>query len=543
MENNAMEESRRTCSRCRNQTTSGELSSNEYCCPHCGLELAYLDLAPNGTVRGIFGYMREEGEIIGDRYKIEKFLGKGGFGATYLVSDLKLKGKRRALKEVPELSFDESEVRVLSQLHHPFIPDIIDQFEKDGMVYLVLEFGGDKTIGQFCKDQGGPVSLATALPWMRQLGEALQYLHSQNPPIIHRDLKPDNILLDQNHHVMLIDFGISKEFNCSLFTRTIARAASHGFSPPEQVLGTGTDERSDIYAFGATFYYVLSGTVPPAAHDRVAGNALTPLKELAPQTPLALCELLERCLNLNMNERPQSIREILEVLKALQPELAMGEDYSTRTLRLEEAAGLETRKPLGPLGTGHKAINVPSPLPPQPVRRFKALWAALCFLVAVLLTTALVFYLQKKDPTPSLTIPAPGTKTIESKNDKPDSEPIKPSASQKPDAPPSEVSPLHALAPTEPPRMDKPLEKPSESPTPLPPPQPSTTVIQPPKSNNEGASGTAEEEIKRRQTAAQGHSSTGKVKDTKTDPREGRDKKTDPREGWGFHKHTDIKKY
>lgn len=348
MDTLSSEEVRQTCGRCHTTTSRLALSQSGYCCPQCGQEMAYVDTAPNGTVRGVFGFLRNEGEVLVDRYEIETFLGKGGFGATYFVRDLKLKRKRRALKEIPALMFDETEVNVLCQLHHPAIPDILDRFEQDGMVYLILEFGGNQTLSQYCKSIGGPVPLSVAVPWMRQVCEALDYLHSQTPPIIHRDLKPDNILIDENRRVMLIDFGISKASDEALYTRTLARAASHGFSPPEQVLGTGTDERSDIYALGATFYYVLTAMVPPAAHERVAGKEWVPVSVAAPETPPALCQVIEKALQLNINERPQKVGEILEVLETL----AVGDTPSgspvVQTIRLDSVPPKATTRFSGP---------------------------------------------------------------------------------------------------------------------------------------------------------------------------------------------------
>ena len=303
------------------------LAKREYRCSQCSLELAHLDIAANGVMRGIFGWLRGVGDIIENRYQVKSVLGKGGFGVTYLVEDLRLSGKRRAIKEVPELLFDEYETTLLSRLNHPSIPDIIDRSVVDGMVYLVLEFGGNRTLGGERKQYQGRIPQAKLLPWMRQLCEALIYLHSQDPPIIHRDLKPDNILLDENGRIMLIDFGIAKESKPATMTRTIGRAATHGFSPPEQAMGTGTDERSDIYALAATFYALLTGENPPAAHERVAGQELVPPSQLVPDISPQLEAAILRALNLNVNHRQQTMREFSQALEGVDS----GVQSSTRT--------------------------------------------------------------------------------------------------------------------------------------------------------------------------------------------------------------------
>jgi serine/threonine-protein kinase len=272
-------------------------------------------------------------------------LGKGGFGATYLVEDLRLSGKRRAIKEVPELLFDEYETTLLSRLNHPSIPDIIDRSIVDGMVYLVLEFGGSRTLGGERKQyQDRRIPQAKLLPWMRQLCEVLIYLHSQDPPIIHRDLKPDNILLDEIGRIMLIDFGIAKESKPATMTRTIGRAATHGFSPPEQAMGTGTDERSDIYALAATFYALLTGENPPAAHERVAGKELVPPSQIVPDISPRLEAAILQALNLNVNHRQQTMKEFSLALEAIAPSVhdsvAHTAEYTERTVMVGRTIGV-----------------------------------------------------------------------------------------------------------------------------------------------------------------------------------------------------------
>ncbi|HYA41105.1 MAG TPA: protein kinase, partial [Syntrophobacteraceae bacterium] len=321
------------CGKCKTKTDENTLRIREYHCPTCNFEMAYPDFAPNGAIRGVLGYLRSPGDVIQDRYRIENVLGKGGFGATYLAEDIKLKGKRRALKEVPDLLFDELEANLLSQLHHPSIPDIVDRCFCDGMIYLILEFGGTRTLEEECRRMGGRVPLPNLLPLMTQLCDVLIYLHAQNPPVVHRDLKPDNILLDDNERIMLVDFGIAKQSTSSISTRVSARAVSHGFSPPEQVLGTGTDERSDIYALGATFYYLLSGQVPPPAHERVAGKELRPVSEIVPDIPAMIDDIVSASLSLNINHRPASVEEFRKAVALSGVSNADGLPSAHRTVR------------------------------------------------------------------------------------------------------------------------------------------------------------------------------------------------------------------
>lgn len=305
----------RICPNCGAVHTEQELARAEYRCA-CGLELAYVETTPAGIARGVLGWLHRPGEVVLERYRIEKVLGKGGFAATYLVEDLRLNGKKRALKEIPEPLYDETETEMLSHLSHPSIPDIIDRARVSGMVYLVLEFGGGRTLENERRSRGGRIPLDTLLPWLRQLGGVIGYLHNQDPPIIHRDLKPDNVLLDEHDRIMLIDFGIAKQSADSGVTRTIARAATKGYSPPEQALGTGTDPRSDVYALAATAYNLLTGQVPPPAHERVAGTELIPPAQLVPGIPTHISDTLIQALNLNINRRPASVEQLLEPLGA-----------------------------------------------------------------------------------------------------------------------------------------------------------------------------------------------------------------------------------
>jgi serine/threonine protein kinase/DNA-directed RNA polymerase subunit RPC12/RpoP len=341
-----------TCAKCGTQTEEQQAIANEYKCPQCDYELAHLDVAANGATRGVFGWLKEKQTEIGGRYQVETVLGKGGFGATYLVTDQRVHGKRWALKEIPEMLFDEYEVSLLSQLDHPSVPIIVDRFVDKGMVYLVLKFGGTKTLATECK-QNKQVAYSTLKPWILQIANVLEYLHSRNPPIIHRDLKPENILIDDENRVMLIDFGIAKESEAASVTRTLGRAASHGFSPPEQVMGTGTDVRSDIYSFAATIYFALVGKTPVAAHERVAGAVLQAPSKVVSDIPDEVNAALMKGLCLNINERPQTVSEFLTVFTGVIKPSADALD-SSKTVQISDIQfgpvlndGLSRSTPLG----------------------------------------------------------------------------------------------------------------------------------------------------------------------------------------------------
>ena len=310
----------RPCPRCGAINATAKLPEQGYTCQQCGFDLAYLDYTPTGGVRQVLGWVRSPGSVIHDRYRVQTVLGRGGFGSTYLVSDLRLNGRNRALKEIPPNMFDDQEPMLLSKLEHPGIPDITDRFECDGLVCLVLEFGGSQTLEGKRKELGGKIPLPLLLPWLCQLCDVLHYLHNRQPAIIHRDLKPGNILLDENNRIRLIDFGIAKVAVPSEATHTLGRAISQGFSSPEQIAGSGTDQRSDIYGLGATVYFLLSGVHPPSLSERLSNKTLKRLTDLVPDMPPEIERAVTQALDLNPEKRQQSIKELWDVFTAFSPQ-------------------------------------------------------------------------------------------------------------------------------------------------------------------------------------------------------------------------------
>ena len=273
-------------------------------------------------------------------------------------------------------------------------------------MYLVLEFGGSRTLGGERKQYPDRrIPLTKLLPWMRQLCEVLIYLHSQDPPIIHRDLKPDNILLDETGRIMLIDFGIAKESKPATMTRTLGRAATHGFSPPEQAMGTGTDERSDIYALAATFYALLTGENPPAAHERVAGKELVPPSQIVADISPRLEATLLQALNLNVNHRQQTMKEFSQALEAIalsaHDSVPHTAEYTERTVmvgRTMGATGLHAPSIRLPSVKITADSSAPVATAGESISNKRSYWVVASLVAIALIAGAVVIYVYRSVP-------------------------------------------------------------------------------------------------------------------------------------------------
>lgn len=225
-------------------------------------------------------------------YEILKVLGNGGFGFTYLAHDIFLK-KKVAIKEFfPHTlcSRDASssslmlstqnnaemlelfrkkfikEARNIAKLSHPNIIKIHSAFEENNTAYYVMDYISGESFQELIKRKGS-LPLEDIIRFLKPIGEALGYLHLNK--MTHLDVKPANIMLCEDMTTpILIDFGLSRNYDyADMPTTTIGpMGISPGFSPSEQYVLSGTDTftpKSDIYALGATFYYLLTGLIPP----------------------------------------------------------------------------------------------------------------------------------------------------------------------------------------------------------------------------------------------------------------------------------------
>lgn len=250
-----------------------------------------------------------------NRYRIEQQIGKGGFGAVYRALDTVLK-QPCAVKENIDTSPEaqrqfEREALLLARLRHSNLPRVIDHFfiPNQGQ-YLVMDFVDGQNLAQILAQRGGPLTEQEALGWIGQIGQALNYLHQQQPPIIHRDIKPQNIIVTPNWQAILVDFGISKVYDVKLATALSVRALTPGFAPPEQYGLSRTDARSDVYALGATLYTLLTNQYPPDGLERLVHDVpLAPPSQLNHQVSEQVEQAILKALEPTISHRLQSIDE------------------------------------------------------------------------------------------------------------------------------------------------------------------------------------------------------------------------------------------
>jgi serine/threonine-protein kinase len=242
-------------------------------------------------------------------------------GAVYLATDLRLNSKV-AVKENLDMSPEsqkqfEAEAHILANLKHPNLPRVQDFFVADGRQYLVMDYIAGESLEDIVRKRG-PLPAQEAIKWMSQIMEAVHFLHSQNPPIIHRDIKPANIKLGKDGRAYLVDFGIAKVLRAGSRTQAGARAVTPGYSPPEQYGIAPTDQRSDIYALGATFYFVVTGQVPPEAIERITGRTdkLIPPRNLNPSIPPDVERVILRAMRVAPDERFPSAAQMKQALEA-----------------------------------------------------------------------------------------------------------------------------------------------------------------------------------------------------------------------------------
>jgi serine/threonine protein kinase len=207
-----------------------------------------------------------------DRYEIQDVIGVGGMGSVYRARDnhfpnvVKLVAVKEMINQAPDpvirqtiiQNFDR-EANILVTLNHPSIPKIFDYFSIDERSYLVIEYIQGKDLEAIITEHQDLFREDQVISWAIELCDVLDYLHNHKPdPIIFRDMKPSNVMINQQNHVMLVDYGIAKVFK---YGQKQTMIGTEGYSPPEQYRGEAT-QVADVYSLGATLHHIFTHRDP-----------------------------------------------------------------------------------------------------------------------------------------------------------------------------------------------------------------------------------------------------------------------------------------
>jgi tRNA A-37 threonylcarbamoyl transferase component Bud32 len=249
---------------------------------------------------------------------IERQLAFGGMSAIYLATGAD--NRKCVLKEAVVPSDADAKLRetaehmlvreaqILAGLSHPNIARVLDHFLENGRHYIMMELIDGADLRRLVKEHGRQ-SEADVAYWALQLADILAYLHAQQPPIVHRDLSPDNLMLRESGELCLIDFGAANHF---VGTATGTLIGKQAYIAPEQLRGKA-EPRSDIYAFGGTLFFLLTGEDPEPL-------SVAHVREVNRKVSEKLDQIIARCTAQEEEERPATALELAGLLRPLAKE-------------------------------------------------------------------------------------------------------------------------------------------------------------------------------------------------------------------------------
>jgi eukaryotic-like serine/threonine-protein kinase len=257
------------------------------------------------------------GSVVEGKYEILKLIGQGGMSKVYLAMDKRL-NKQWAVKEIEKKARDKNneiifqsaiaEANMIKKLDHPSLPRIVDIIEYEDFIYVIMDYIEGEPLSKILDEYGAqPQDLV--IDWAKQICEVLDYLHTCTPPIIYRDMKPANVMLKPDGNLKLIDFGIAREYKEQNLADTVS-LGTKGYAAPEQFGGKGqTDPRTDVYCLGVTLYHLVTGQNPCEPPYE-----LYPIRHWNPQLSGGLERIIQKCTQLNPEDRYQSCAELLYAL-------------------------------------------------------------------------------------------------------------------------------------------------------------------------------------------------------------------------------------
>jgi serine/threonine protein kinase len=286
----------------------------------------------------------------GGKYTLIQEIGRGGFGITfkathqYLGHEVVMKTINERLRQNPDFAKFErqfqDEARRLATCIHPNIVRVSDFFIEAGLPYMVMEYIPGETLGDAFVLPGIALPEIKAIHYIRQIGAALQVVH--NNGLLHRDIKPDNIILRQGtQEVVLIDFGIAREFNGGV-RQTHTGLVTEGYSPIEQYLSQAPrTPATDVYGLAATLYALLTAQVPMPALLRDREKMPSP-RELQPHLSAAVNQAVMHGMAVESRFRPATVAEWLQLLPEIRGD-ATPQALPTIDLSIQQSAKLSRK--------------------------------------------------------------------------------------------------------------------------------------------------------------------------------------------------------
>jgi TonB family protein len=282
--------------------------------------------------------------LLQGRYRLGRQLGQGGMGTVYEAVDQRLDTvvavKESHLNDEHLVKQFALEARLLAKLRHPALTKVIDHFEENGAQFLVMEYIPGPDLSALLAEQNSPFSIPQVMKWADQLLNALNYLHTQTPSIIHRDIKPQNLKLTAEDQIILLDFGLAKGAAGGVSKVASVYGYTPTYAPLEQIQGTGTEPRSDLYSLAATLYQLMTNVSPPDALTRVMDitnelpDPLVPANQLNPRIASGVSQTLSYAMHLNRDKRPATAAVMRELLRVAANAVTVPSHDTDKTLVL-----------------------------------------------------------------------------------------------------------------------------------------------------------------------------------------------------------------